>query len=522
MHRTAVALFVLVLGLVLLTGCGGGSATSGRTVALSAINTYWTADGPIQMPANFANNPTLAAFVPQPDGSFRSLQSYGGANGLATIPNVPSGYYWLPYGPYRFWTSSSNVDLGIDLTGPHALVPNTPVNTDFMVTATGLDPLPQSSPLDFIVTSGDIGIPIFYTSSDDPPNTTAWTAQGETNPNIVLSGLSGFMVQYEPESIGSFSAWKTGPGLALTVPNATNGSVTIDGQLSSGAPTSLEINIQGSAWAPLFNRVAPVAVEPTSSFLNIAVQPFVNNHIATWGLGIDLFWANLNPPNGIVLPNCNPTWMGGYSTLSQQLFETSGPILTDEDLGTIEYGDPWPEQWPRVFSFCQQGSFQTPIPNSTATQSFSLVNGLYSPLPDAPVTPLISAVQNPTINGVDLFTATTFTGNAATLSWSAPAIGTPTGYKVDVAMLQTFPEGSPYFADLHSYYTTTTSVTLPEDVMGSNIFMITAFVDGAANVETSPLRSGLPGGWANVVSAVMTFTGSGTPTGILASRADSK
>jgi hypothetical protein len=41
-------------------------------------------------------------------------------------------------------------------------------------------------------------------------------------------------------------------------------------------------------------------------------------------------------------------------------------------------------------------------------------------------------VQNPKINGADLFTAGTINGTAVTLSWDPPAISTPLGYTVAI------------------------------------------------------------------------------------------
>ena len=128
-------------------------------------------------------------------------------------------------------------------------------------------------------------------------------------------------------------------------------------------------------------------------------------------------------------------------------------------------------------------------------------------LPNATVKPLISAVQNPKINGADLFTASTLNNTVVTLSWDPPAIGTPFGYNVAIWSPVTLSDGTAAYFSSTTLGTAKTSITLPPNVLASGqtyLFVITSMVDGKANMETSPHRSSLPIANADLISAPIT------------------
>jgi hypothetical protein len=127
--------------------------------------------------------------------------------------------------------------------------------------------------------------------------------------------------------------------------------------------------------------------------------------------------------------------------------------------------------------------------------------------PTATVKPLVSAVQNPKINGADLFTASTVSSTGVTLSWDPPAIGTPFGYDVTIMTPTTLPNGTVSYLSSTVFGTAKTSITLPPGVLvpaRTYLFVITALVDGRANMETSPNRSSLPFANADLISAPIT------------------
>jgi Fibronectin type III domain len=183
-------------------------------------------------------------------------------------------------------------------------------------------------------------------------------------------------------------------------------------------------------------------------------------------------------------------------------------LSSDFDAGTLGYSDPFPSTWVRTFNVIQCAAVSIALPGSTSTQTFILSNIQSTPLPTAPVVPLMSPVQSPQINGADLFTAATINSTAVTLSWSPPAVGTPTGYQVQIESPVTLNSGSSAYSISVTFGTKKTSVTVPPSMLAANktyVFLITATVDGQANMETNPHRSALPVASANVISAPITI-----------------
>ena len=183
-------------------------------------------------------------------------------------------------------------------------------------------------------------------------------------------------------------------------------------------------------------------------------------------------------------------------------------MTTDVEAGTVQYSDPFPTTWRRTFRVCQSASVAVPVPGGK-TQGINLTNSQTTSPPTAAVKPLLSPVQNPKINGADLFTAGTISDTAVTLSWDPPAIGTPFGYNVAIMSQTTLPNGTVQYFSTTTLGTAKTSMTIPPDLLRSGqtyLFVISSRVDGRANMETSPHRSSLPVANADVISAPITIS----------------
>ena len=534
---------------VTATATGGASATQSwsvtpsGTIRISRIDTLWNQSGSTNAPFDWSrlNSNVVAALVPQQDGSFQSLSGTAGANGTFEIPNVPAGYYWLRLGPRNtYWTSSSTFDLGSDIfvtaTTPTTPTP-TPSTTSLNFNFTSLEATDAAGVLqvDFLES-----IAPRYSASTKAGSTTFAGVLG-IGGNLDFSAIkSAFVRQYEPAAFGSMNGYVMGPALTLSNLSLTTGVPnTISGALNPTVPTSIDLSVKGSAWAPLFDHIAPTAPTALRGSFYLSVQPYISadGPNVSSSKPIDLLWTSGSCAGGSLTS-------GDFSAY---LTPTNTPLTTDVEAGAVQYSDPFPPAWRRIFRVCQTASVSIPV-SGGSTQSINLLNTQTTALPTTTVKPLISPVQNPKINGADLFTTATINGTVVTLSWDPPAIGTPFGYTVAIMSPTTLPVGTPpvgtlpvgtppittipggtppiitfpvgtppgmiigtigtvEFLSATTLSTAKTSMTIPPNLLTSGktyFFLITSRVDGRANMETSPHRSSLPIGSADVISAPIT------------------
>jgi hypothetical protein len=491
------------------TTSSGGSATQSwtvtptGTVTVNWVNTNWTPTGPVQIPAPATYIPT--ALVPQSDGSLELLSSTLVSPGVYNIAQVPGGFYWLiqgappgvPLPPTGFWTNSSSFDLGRDTVGSSTAVLGSSEDITFDFNLSGLDPSLPPGVVGFIPDNPPV--PSFYLTPQAGATTLVTSA--DLNSRIDWTTVNtAFLAQYEPASLGPFNNLVLGPELTLSNLTLTNGATnTITGMLAPSPQTSLDLSIPGSQWAPLFQNVAPAAVTPAGSWMSIAPEPFV--------IGVNAKPQLFDPIIGASPYMVQPDTLSGFPLAfsacpSTPFFLSASvepPILTDQNFGTLQYGDPFPCGWTRDLAFCQSVT----VPFQVGSQSFpiALNFGITVDPANPTLAPLAQPVVNPTIDGSNLFTTTSVNNTVATLSWSAASGTSPYGYTVYV--FQVIPmQNELEFLVAGNYSTAQTSMTLPPLTAGDTyLFVIITEVDGIANMETSPYRSQLPTGFATVMSA---------------------
>ncbi|HMD18618.1 MAG TPA: hypothetical protein VKH18_18285 [Terriglobales bacterium] len=491
------------------TTSSGGSATQSwtvtptGTVTVNWVNTNWTPTGPVQIPAPATYIPT--ALVPQPDGSLELLSSTLVSPGVYTIAQVPGGFYWLIEGappgillpPTGFWTNSSTFDLGRDTVGSPTGRLGSPEDITFDFNLSGLDPSLPPGIVGFITDNPPV--PSFYLTPQAGATTLVTSA--DLNSRIDWTTVNtAFLAQYEPASLGPFNNLVLGPELTLSNLALTNGAAnTITGMLAPSSQTSLDLSIPGSQWAALFQNVAPAAVTPAGSWVSIAPEPFV--------IGVNakpqLFDPIIGASPYMVQPDSLSGFPLAFSACPSTPFFLSAsvepPILTDQNFGTLQYGDPFPSGWTRDLAFCQSVT----VPFQVGSQSFpiALNFGITVDPANPTLAPLAQPVVNPTIDGSNLFTTTSANNTVATLSWAASSGTSPYGYTVYV--FQVIPmQNELEFLVAGNYSTAQTSMTLPPLTAGNTyLFVIITEVDGIANMQTSPYRSQLPTGFATVMSA---------------------
>lgn len=481
------------------------------TIRGSWIDTYWTSRGRVDSPVDWTKfGLTPLALIPQPDGSVVTLSAMVNPDGTFSIAKVPGGFYWFQFANNSFWTSSSSIDYGADISGRRLSTTPTSQTTTFHFDVSGLDPVQTPDQFAFLTELANpfnIGFPI-----PSPTGSTTMNASWTSNTNLdYTTALAGFLLQYEPASAGSISGVSLGPELTISNLSLTNGSDnTLTGHLLPSPASSFPLSVKGSEWALTFQNVAPGTATPANSSTTVYAQPFAERGVLASTLRFDvnlpLFMPGIQGTGGGFLLS----WPGAGGCVDDVQFValqvSSHPaIVTDEDFGALTYGDPFPAEWTRVFSFCQTATFDMPIPNSSDTTPVLFGAGENTAIPSEAVAPLILPVQNPMINGASLFTATSLNPSGITLSWSPPTGMQPTFYKVAAFILRTQSDGSRNYFSAGTFSTAKTAMTLPPLQSGQTyVFAVSAKVDGRANVEASPNRSSLPTAYATLVSAPIT------------------
>lgn len=482
------------------------TVTPAGAVRITRVDTQWNDTGSVDVPFDWSTiSGSVAALVPQPDGTFQTLTGTAGPNGTFTIQNVPAGYYWLELGPQEnYWTSSSTFDAGSDTLdiSSHASAGAPTTSFRFNFTSPYIAPLGtpnRAYSVEFY------GYPFAQLMSSW--NGFTGSVQSFSASNLNFSSVPHvFVMDYVPITIasGSVLMYALGPELTLSnLPVTTGATNTVGGVLDPAVPaSSMNLSIQGRSWFPLLLNAVPGGPSSVFGSFGLAVQPYVTGNapnIVSQSLNIDLFVY----PFGPVLQNAQCTMPS-----PQLAFDLQGEA--------VPYSDPFPAAWRRVFYVCEAATVSVTVPGNTQPQTLSLLNTQTTLPPTGTVKPLLSTVQNPKINGADMFTATTLNSTAVTLSWDAPAVGTPVGYVVTILTPTTIPArtvggttipASVLYSTSTVLETATTTIKLPPNAVTTGktyLIKITALADARTNVETSPHRSALPTASADVLSAAIT------------------
>jgi hypothetical protein len=498
------------------TTAAGGSATQSWTVTptgtvnITAVATYWTPSGSVNVPQQWPTGVNYpAALVPQSDGSLLRLQGAANSDGSFSIPNVPGGNYWLEINPNaNYWTTASDFDDGYDVIGRPPATTATQSTTKFTSSISGINASTTGG--DFFLTQTDLANSFSPAFGSIPANSTTFTSSVPVTSNTDWTKVTTlYLGQYAFSTSGSFVGYLLGPSRTISGVTFVNGAGNpISAILSSSPTVSLPLSISGSAWAALASSIGPGFASPTVSDYSVFAQPFATDRLALPASGL------LGPNLTLLAPTAPPSTTpipvpAAYACALDVVslnFSLTGLglalIANDVDYGTISFGDPYPAAWPRMFQYCQISTVTLPRPNSTATDTFIVTNKQTTALPTGPVTPILGPVQSPTANGGSLFQTATLGTTAVTISWSVPSTGQPYGYFVQVYQMGTLPSGGTGYTIAGSYGTAKTSVSIPFLTAGNTyVFVILAASDASANVATKPLRHRVPTAESAVISA---------------------
>jgi hypothetical protein len=460
----------------------GGTATqswsvtpAGTVTATKGVVHHLPDGSATVVPFDFSTtaNP-FGAFIPDGSGGFTWTDGVG-KNGSFTVAGVPAGHYWLCWIKLGnrnvcLWTQNSSVDFSTHTYGRViASASNTTLMNVAVTTATTVQPFSDwyemftpNADSDYVTQIGSSGTSITDSFS--------WTglplldsSQGDlTYLTHLKAGFVG--------SIGYSALVEATPATALSVVNNSSNSFT--GTAVAPANTrTLRFSIGASQFQAQRAKVNPLAV---SAWLNA-------------GIGL----LRSDPSYGSI------SYLPTLVLMSQQ-----GPITADFDTGDLIVGDPYPQTWVPLAYVSDNSSVTYNTAHFGARDYWFTNESWTTQLPTAtvPAGPVLSPVENATINGTGLFQAQPSGGTSYVLSWNPPLTGTPTGYYVSVIAV------SGGFIEAR-YFTTSTSIQLPPGAVNPGIqyvFSINAESSPGVNYETSPLRQSFPYAHSSTASGLIT------------------
>ena len=502
------------------TDAGGRNTQSWTVVPAgiirgSYIDKYWTSDGSsVDVPQDLTGW-GIYAEIPQGDGSAVELEGTGNPDGTFTIADVPAGHYWLLLENGAYWTDSSTFDYGSDFIG-RPYDPEQEITTTLNFNLVGLNPIYECcSGLEFMSPNAGVS---YYTNNSVDYNTTVFNFLEGPLPFMSIDPTkddASYVLQWDRVDRASGMALKARvsavtSGLALDslVTNPDGSTETlIEGQMAS-SPKAFDFNIKGSEWAKTFITAGPGLGDISPFMSSISSLPFVTDKFAyMWDYG--MFGRMKAGPKGM-----GPGGPGGIPVADMYAIVTN----TDQDLGAFRYVNPFPASWKPVFSAQQFAIIPVYVPGSDMPAYMEVGSAFMThDMPNGPVAPIMSNVQNPKIGDKDFFAPGTIDNTTVAISWDAPTGLAPFGYRISIFELY---DGDDYwYGDL---YTSGTSVTIPQGFLypgSSYAFMITAMADARAQISTSPRRSALPMADSSIVSGPLTVSGGEEPTLKFAARA---
>jgi hypothetical protein len=505
--RTSLGLVGFVISCALGAGCPGNGSTpdagsgsdggdggpppdlAGSTVNVTGMRTnhFLNANGDHPAPSDLTNV-TIAALVPDGRGGLDTLPGTGRADGSMEIDAVPVGPYWFQFDRIYLLTSASVVDWGFDIAGRPFTGQAKTSPTALVFNVAGMDPWQA---LD--------GLQLF--SPETAANFSCPQCQAQKGPAVGDTALAGmttdYTLAYNPvlldatmgdtavllQAIAATSAGgvpyaAVGKLARLESYSQTDGMATTVTGAFVDVPQdhTLTLDWQRAGFASLRTAVNPQA-QAYRDFFAVQVQP-----------------DGLTPGNLLFGPNL--------------LYLAPAPGAGEVNAGMMQYGDPFPSDWGLFVSVESDFTVSYTLPPSGP--SFTAYAYVFDEIDASmvgagPIAPMIAPPAAPLVDGMDAFTAQTI-AQAPTLSWSAPAVGTPTDYAIVIYHLKQ-QAGQAVSEVAAEFHTAQAMLAVPPDVLlaGESYYVqFTARALPGVDVTHAPLRLAFPYGGASALSALLT------------------
>ena len=476
------------------TSTAGGSAQQMWSVTPTGvihgqqIVTWHKSDGTTVSIANDLTQVPISAVVATANG-FTTISGAGATDGTFTVARVPGGAYFLLFYDEVFSLSKSSVDLSFDRSGRPDVNVATLLTRRYQMGA--LDPWQisdditlYSQDLDTLVSqlgptlnTGDISMDVStgYSGNmlDASKGDTAYLAQMVTN--------------YYPGVIPANYLAKLYPIGGLT---EVDGQTTLIGGPSESftdvpGTGNVEGNVKGSSFAAMRSQINPNGSAFRTGFF-LDVLPF----------------------------GASKGWFGNTPDLIRYV----GPPLDDDEDNPLAYGNPFDSNWPLAFAFVDWTRVTYNVPGTFVTTGKDGHMSVYStamPTASSAISPIISPVRAPAINGQSFFADQALNDLTPTISWTAPSIGAVSEYIVQICKWQTavgsYYGCGQYATQVARVHTKATSVKIPPGILesGSSYFLtITSRVQTGVDLESAPYASAFPYGEAQALSGVISVVAS--------------
>ena len=450
------------------TGGTGGDGGSIGDVTGTLTTTFVTEQGEIVVPEDLSGQ-LVSAIHQNAEGEWWSSTGVGKADGSFTIPGVPEGPFYLDVGVHRYYTKAREVALSSYQAGRADRV-FSEKETHIAAQMTGLTPWVTGDRLEWF--AGNVGSSF---SQFSPPG----IALGDT-------ALSGLTVDWRNEHLLDASKGDTlyvtqlsrQPGAGDTsyatisrfarfddVTLVDGATTTVTGTFSPAMnQQSLAVDFRASELLSAAADVNPGAKVRVTPRFSVATQPAAAKHgdIARGAILVEVY------------PNDNSD---------------------DPNLGTIAFDNPYPASWGAYGKAYVEMSVEYPVPGAAKplTQTgFVWMTADLATIGGGPIRPAVTPALDPRLNGKSAFDPLVGITTTPTLSWSPPAVGSPSVYSVSVYYVDALKDGSKVFFFRGYFNTSETSIPIPPNFLQAgkpHVFGIIAVVDPAVDPSHPSDRS---------------------------------
>jgi hypothetical protein len=438
----------------------------------------------------------VEAFVPGEGGAWTHLGGTASRDGRFEVPGLPpTGHFWLHVGGHAYlWTDADTIDLDATVLGPSNPPRDEVGPASVAVDATGLAPWMEGDRLSYFVPSDVIydddlvgeGATSAPVAGDDALHGLAFDWTGRPLASVVAGDVALF-VQYRTQTSAGGLVYSA-PVRRLTlapVQQAPQSVMHVQGAMTTPSELAYRLVWKRSAFAALAPAVSPGRATASSYAFDYSAAPGARDEEA---------WIDLPLP---------------FVRLEDPADATDGH---DVDSGELRLPQPFPAAW-LVQSFVTTFAVDVALPDGQLATQLEVGVGRRTrraPSASAPIVPTLTPARAPRVGaeGRSLFEPQEGIGTSPTITWDAPATGTPTSYRLRILRADPAPPppGAPGWVDVGTFVVAgdETSLTIPPDVLARGehyVAILKAVDEEGEDVRTSPERVSVEFAFADLVTA---------------------